>query len=84
VLSEKTTTCIGRAKSNDIVLDDVAVSAQHCRVRFEGTQFFLYDLQSTNGTFVNEQRVTRHQLRPGDLLKLGESFLQFKMERRKA
>jgi len=84
VLMQNSTTCLGRAKANDIVLDDVSVSGQHCRVRWENGQFVLHDLKSTNGSFVNEQRVTRHVLRPGDVMKLGETYVQFKLDRKKA
>ncbi|HET7294988.1 MAG TPA: FHA domain-containing protein [Vicinamibacteria bacterium] len=82
-LTETSITCVGRAKANDVVLDDVSISAQHCRVRFEDGRFVLHDLKSTNGTFVNEQRVSRHALEPGDVVKLGETQLLFKMDRRK-
>ncbi len=84
VLNQKTTTCLGRARANDVVLDDVSVSGQHCRIRFENGHFVLHDLKSTNGTFVNEQRVQRQPLKPGDVLKLGETLVQFKLDRKKA
>ena len=81
-LSPEATTSMGRAKANDIVLEDVSVSSQHCRVRPEQGRFVLHDLGSTNGTFVNERRVTRHDLAEGDVIKVGETTLQFRMERR--
>jgi hypothetical protein len=81
-LSAEVTTSIGRAKVNDVVLDDVSVSSQHCRVRPEEGRFVLHDLKSTNGTYVNERRVTRHPLAEGDVIKVGETSLQFRMERR--
>jgi hypothetical protein len=83
-LTEASITCIGRAKANDIVLDDVSVSAQHCRIRYESGRFVLRDLKSTNGTFVDEQRISCHALEAGDVVKLGETYLQFKMDRRRA
>ena len=75
---------IGRGKDNDIVLDDVSVSSQHCRVRPEEGGFALHDLKSTNGTFVNERRVTRHALAEGDVIKLGETYLQFRTSQKRA
>jgi len=81
LLSPEVTTSIGRAKANDIVLDDVSVSSEHCRVRPEEGRFVLHDLKSTNGTFVNERRVTRHPLAEGDVIKVGETAMQFRMER---
>lgn len=77
-------TSIGRAKGNEVVLDDRAVSNQHCRIRpaADGS-FELLDLKSTNGTFVNQRRVSRHVLSAGDLIKCGESTLQFRMDHMK-
>jgi len=82
-LSLETMTSIGRAKANDIVLDDVAVSSQHCRIRPDDGQFIVHDLRSTNGTFVNDQRVTRSHLRSGDALKVGETMMQFRMDQKR-
>jgi len=76
-------TSIGRAQGNDIVLDDRAVSSQHCRIRPGPTGYELIDLKSTNGSYVNERRVARHRLRAGDVIKLGESLLQFRMDHTK-
>jgi hypothetical protein len=83
-LSDAAPMSIGRAKANDIVLDDLAVSSQHCRVRAEDGHFVVHDLKSTNGTFVNEQRVARHLLGEGDVLQVGETHLRFHMERQRA
>jgi hypothetical protein len=77
-------TSLGRAKANDIVLSDVAVSSQHCRIRPEEGRFVLHDLRSTNGTFVNERRVSRYALNEGDTIKIGETFLQFKMDQKRS
>ena len=79
-LSRATVTSIGRALANDIVVDDVAVSSQHCRIRPEEGRLVLYDLDSTNGTYVNERRVSRHALSPGDSIRLGETCLELRLE----
>ncbi len=79
-LSPTSATSIGRAKANDLQIDDVSVSSQHCRVRPEEGRFVLHDLKSTNGTYVNERRVSRQVLKEGDLIKVGESELQFKVD----
>jgi len=76
-------TCIGRARVNDIVLDDVAVSSEHCRIRAETGDFVVHDLKSTNGTFVNDHKVNRQTLSVGDLVQVGETFLQFRLEHRR-
>jgi hypothetical protein len=79
-LSELAATSIGRSRANDIRVDDVSISGQHCRVRPEDGQFVLHDLKSTNGTLVNEKKVVRHVLAEGDVISIGETSLQFRRE----
>ena len=70
---------IGRdATQCDVVLDDDSASAEHARIREEGGQYVLYDLASTNGTFVNGQRVQRMPLLDGDEIIIGRTKLVFK------
>jgi len=76
-LGQMSATSIGRGPGNEIVLPDEAVSSQHCRIRPEGGRFVVHDLESTNGTFVNEHRVGRHMLSEGDVIRLGETWLEF-------
>lgn len=63
---------IGRdpAKCN-IILDDSKISGEHARIRMEQGQFTLYDLASTNHTYVNDQEIQKHILRDGDEIRLG-------------
>jgi hypothetical protein len=82
-LNLDTSTSLGRARANDVVLEDVAVSSEHCRVRWEEGRFVVHDLKSTNGTFVNDRRVTRHPLEEGDVLQVGETYLTFRREHRR-
>jgi hypothetical protein len=79
-LRPQAATSIGRAKANEVVIDDVSVSSEHCRIRPEDGHFVLHDLKSTNGTFVNERRVARHVLAEGDVLKIGETSLLFRTD----
>ena len=83
-LSPVSATSLGRSKANDLVLDDVSVSSQHCRIRPEDGAFVLLDLKSTNGTFVNERRVTSHKLAEGDVIRVGEMQLQFRTDQRRS
>lgn len=70
-LLTKTIIRLGRGGDNDIVLMDREVSRHHAEIRAEGEGFVIADLGSTNGTFVNEQRVTRPtRLRDGDQISL--------------
>ena len=82
-LSPTSATSLGRSKANDLVLDDVSVSSQHCRIRPENGGFVLLDLKSTNGTFVNERRVTSQKLAEGDVIRVGEMQLQFRTDQRR-
>ena len=62
---------LGRGGDNDVVLIDREISRHHAEIRAEGQDFVLADLGSTNGTFVNEQRVARPtRLRDGDRISL--------------
>ncbi|MBI3932849.1 MAG: FHA domain-containing protein [Acidobacteria bacterium] len=82
-LNRQSATSLGRAKLNDIVLEDVSVSSEHCRIRPEDGRYVLLDLKSTNGTFVNERRVAKHPLAEGDVIKVGETYLQFRMNQKR-
>jgi hypothetical protein len=74
-------TTIGRAKDNDIPIEDRAISNRHCRIRpGDGGVFEIVDLRSTNGTFVNRRRVSRQPLAPGDVIKIGETSIEFRMD----
>jgi predicted component of type VI protein secretion system len=64
---------IGRDLSNDMVINDVEVSRKHMRLLLQGEHYQIEDLGSTNGSFINGQRLTSiHVLVPGDLISLGE------------
>ena len=64
---------IGRAADSHIVIDNPAVSARHARVYREGNQYVLEDLNSTNGTFVNDKPIARHTLVEGDVVVGGQA-----------
>ena len=68
---------LGRESSNAIRLLDHEVSRRHAEVRLIGESFRLVDLQSANGTYLNDEPVTDVLLRSGDQLRLGQSILQF-------
>jgi len=69
---------IGRSADNDIVLDDPAVSSEHAKVKFENGKFVLYDLASTNGTYVNGNKITREELKDGDTVTFARVQMTFK------
>ena len=68
---------IGRLPDNTIVIDSPAASGHHACASLEGGDFVIEDLASTNGTFVNGSRVTRHTLRGGDIVRIGDHTLEF-------
>ena len=68
---------IGRLPDNHLVIDNPAVSGRHARVYRDGTHYVLEDLQSTNGTFVNDQPIARHALVEGDVIVVGKHTVVF-------
>ena len=70
---EKGELFVGRDLSNDIVINDPEISRRHARLFNQGSGFVVEDLGSTNGTFINGQRlVGPNVLRPGDVMTFGE------------
>lgn len=74
---EKNAYALGRKPDNDIVLDNPAVSGHHCRMYESGGTWFVEDLNSTNGTFVNGRKVLKAGLKPGDIVTLVKYSLVF-------
>ena len=69
---------IGRSPKCEIQVDQESVSRNHCRIRFEGGEFLVRDLGSTNGTYLNDNLVHEDgRLRHGDQLKVGRTILKF-------
>ena len=72
------TTTLGRKRGNLIVLRDAKVSRRHAEIRLQDSTFVLQDLNSRNGTFVNDQRIsTAVPLQPGDEIRVGDTVLRF-------
>ncbi len=68
---------IGRRSKNDVVIGDPSVSGHHAKIDSVGDGFVLIDLQSRNGSFVNEQLITSRWLKNGDVINIGEHSLRF-------
>lgn len=67
---------IGRDSTNDIVINDAEISRRHARLTFQGGKFVLEDLGSTNGTFVNGQRLAGPRvLKAGEVVSFGEQIV---------
>ena len=71
---------VGRDPKNDIVLDDRRVSRRHAEIRLRLGRYTLYDLQSTNGTFVNGRRIAEMVLSDDDRITIGGAELLVRLE----
>jgi pSer/pThr/pTyr-binding forkhead associated (FHA) protein len=69
---------VGRKSDNALHIEDPAVSGHHARITKIHAVYFIEDLKSTNGTFVNEKRIDRHQLRDTDVITIGRHRLIFR------
>jgi chromosome segregation ATPase len=70
-------TTIGRTPDNDIRIDAEFISRHHAVVLLYGSKTVIEDLNSTNGTFVNSERINRRTLKEGDIVTLGKSEFRF-------
>ena len=65
---------IGRKPDNSLQIDAKVVSGQHCEILNRQGAYLLRDLNSSNGTFINDERITEHTLRNGDVIVLGKKI----------
>jgi hypothetical protein len=76
-------TLVGRDTTNDIVIDDTAMSNVHARIRSENDRFFVFDQNSTNGVLIFDTANNRwekrdaYELKNGDQIKIGRTVLHF-------
>lgn len=69
---------VGRASGNDIVAEDDQVSGRHMKVLCKGGEFWLEDLGTTNGTYLNGERIEGPaKLKNEDLVKIGKTIFKF-------
>ncbi|MFQ5349069.1 MAG: FHA domain-containing protein [Thermoanaerobaculia bacterium] len=73
---ERATTVVGR-EGADITIDDPAVSSRHFEVEATGGEFFIRDLDSSNGTTLNGDKIRTAQLSPGDKIRAGRTTFVF-------
>jgi pSer/pThr/pTyr-binding forkhead associated (FHA) protein len=76
-LIDRDLTAVGRDPGSDVFLDDVTVSRKHAEIRRQPDGFFVHDLGSLNGTYVNRERVDLTKLANGDEIQVGRYRLAF-------
>jgi putative nucleotidyltransferase with HDIG domain len=77
-LAEGASVTVGRVTQCEIHVDDQAVSRRHCTLSVRGSELVVTDLESANGTFLNERAVTSEAARPGDLIRVGSTILEYR------
>src|SRR5437667_154152 len=68
--TDKTT--IGRVEDNTFQISEPSVSSHHCEVMVRGNEVIVKDLNSTNGTYINGEKITESPIKPGQILRLGQ------------
>jgi len=74
---DQETLTIGRKADNDIHIDNLAVSGKHAKILTILNDSFIEDLDSTNGTFINGEKVNRHALQNGEIIAIGKHELAY-------
>jgi len=75
---------IGRDSGNDVQIDNVAVSREHPKIIRDQNYYFIEDLNSTNGTFINGKKINKKFLKENDEISIGKHSLQIIFEDRPA
>ncbi len=78
ITKDKTT--LGRRPYNDIVIDNLAVSGEHAVLQMVGTDVFIEDLNSTNGTYINGKAIKKQLLANSDIVEIGKYKIKFLLE----
>jgi hypothetical protein len=69
---------IGRNNDNDLIINDFAVSGKHAYINNEGGEFYIIDIDSTNGVFVNDLKITKSKISVNDIIRVGNTYLKIK------
>src|SRR5205807_7934482 len=82
--ADKAELTVGRMPDNDIVIDNPAVSGHHCKILLIGDTFFVEDLNSSNGVFVNAKKTLKSGLKNNDVVGIAKHALKFVDDRPEA
>ncbi|MEO2019313.1 MAG: sigma 54-interacting transcriptional regulator [Fuerstiella sp.] len=80
IAPEQDEVTLGRDVARDLPVDDDHCSRLHSRIWFDSQRWQIEDCGSSNGTFVNSRRIERAMLRPGDVIRIGETLIVFARE----
>src|SRR5881227_3462087 len=73
-------TTIGRVEDNTFEIAEASISSHHCEILLRGADVVVKDLNSTNGTFINGEKVSETVLKPGQVLRLGQIEMRLDTE----
>src|SRR6476646_9922124 len=65
-------TTVGRVEDNTFEIAEASISSHHCELLLRGSDVVVRDLNSTNGTFINGEKISESVLKPGQVLRLGQ------------
>ncbi|HXF11466.1 MAG TPA: FHA domain-containing protein [Desulfuromonadaceae bacterium] len=78
LVAERTT--VGRVEDNSFQIADPSVSSHHAEIHLRGPEILIRDLNSTNGSYINDARITESILKPGQTLRLGQVEMKLETE----
>src|SRR5690349_15088670 len=73
-------TTIGRVEDNTFEIAEASVSSHHCELLQRGSEILVRDLNSTNGTFINGEKISESVLKPGQILRLGQVEMRLELD----
>ena len=80
-ISIKGEAVIGRGEEDTIQVEDERVSREHCKIALVDSNFVITDLESSNGTYVNGEKITEKTLENGDKIQIGDTIFEFQLEK---
>ena len=78
--TDKEVITIGRNADNDIQIDNLSVSKKHAKITHDKGGYYIEDLNSTNGTYLNEKMISKSQMNHKDVVTVGKHTLEFQLD----